>query len=71
MDKLEKVIARNLSILFQEWKPYLDTNEQAVFSLRYFEGKKIFEIAMEINYSERQVKRILKSARKKINKLLP
>lgn len=31
----------------------------------------MFEIAQEINYSEVQVKRIYKAARKKINKILP
>ena len=71
MDKIDKIIAEILSDKFEEWKPYLNKNEQAVFILYYFKGYKIFQIAMEINYSERQVKRILKSARKKINKLLP
>lgn len=71
MDKIEAIIADFLSTKFEEWKPYLNANEQAVFILYYFKGYKIFQIAMEINYSEVQVKRILKSARKKINKLLP
>ena len=71
MDKLEQIIANFLSSKFDEWKPYLNTNEQAVFILYYFKGYKIFQIAMEINYSERNVKRLLNSARKKINKLLP
>lgn len=71
MDKIDKIIADFLSVKFEEWKPYLNKNEQAVFILYYFKGYKIFQIAMEINYSEIQVKRILKSARKKINKLLP
>lgn len=71
MDKLEQIIANFLSSKFDEWKPYLNTDEQAVFILYYFKGYKIFQIAMEINYSERQIFRILKSARKKINKLLP
>ena len=71
MEKLEQIVANFLSSKFDEWKPYLNTNEQAVFILYYFKGYKIFQIAMEINYSERQIFRILKSARKKINKLLP
>lgn len=71
MDKLEQIIANFLSSKFDEWKPYLNTDEQAVFILYYFKGYKTFQIAMEINYSERQIFRILKSARKKINKLLP
>lgn len=71
MDKLEKIIANFLSSKFDEWKPYLNTNEQAVFILYYFKGYKIFQIAMELNYCEKQVSRILKSAKRKINKLLP
>lgn len=71
MDKIEKLIAEFLSAKFDEWKPYLNKYEQATFILYYFKGYKIFQIAMEINYSETQVKRLLKSARKKINKLLP
>ena len=71
MEKLEQIVANFLSSKFDEWKPYLNTDEQAVFILYYFKGYKIFQIAMEINYSERQIFRILKSARKKINKLLP
>ena len=71
MDKIEQIVANFLSVRFEDWKPYLTQNEQAVFILHYFKGKKIYQIAMEINYSEVQVKRILKSARKKIYKLLP
>lgn len=71
MDKLEKIVADFLSNKFNEWKPYLNTNEQAVFILYYFKGYTITKISLEINYSDSQVKRILKSARKKINKLLP
>ena len=71
MDKIQEIVADFLSVKFDEWKPYLTENEQAVFILHYFKGKKIYQIAMEINYSEVQVKRILKSARKKIYKLLP
>lgn len=71
MDKIQEIVANFLSVKFEDWKPYLNKNEQAVFILHYFKGKKIYQIAMEINYSEVQVKRILKSARKKIYKLLP
>lgn len=60
-----------LTDLFESWLPYLTVNEEAVIILYYFKDKKIYQIAMEINYSETQVKRILKSARKKIKKLLP
>lgn len=71
MDKIQEIVANFLSVKFEDWKPYLTENEQAVFILHYFKGKKLYQIAMEINYSERQIFRILKSARKKINKLLP
>lgn len=71
MDKIQEIVANFLSVKFEDWKPYLNENEQAVFILHYFKGKKIYQIAMEINYSEVQVKRILKSARKKIYRLLP
>lgn len=71
MDKIQEIVANFLSVKFEDWKPYLTENEQAVFILHYFKGKKLYQIAMEINYSEVQVKRILKSARKKIYKLLP
>lgn len=71
MDKLEKLIADFLSPKFEEWKPYLTKEEQAVFILTYFKGYTRVKSAIEIGYSEVQVKRILKSARKKINKLLP
>lgn len=71
MDKIQEIVANFLSVKFEDWKPYLTENEQAVFILHYFKGKKLYQIAMEINYSEIQVKRILKSARKKIYKLLP
>ncbi len=71
MDKLEKLISDFLSTKFDEWKPYMTTTEQSVFALYYFKRFTIFQISQEVNYSEPQVKRILKSARKKIYKLLP
>jgi len=71
MDKIEKIVANFLSTKFEEWKPYLNNIEQAVFILYYFKGYKVWQIAIEVSYSEAQVNRILKSARKKINKLLP
>lgn len=71
MEKLDKLIADLLSPKFEEWKSYLTKEEQAVFGLTYFKGYSRVKTAMEIGYSEVQVKRILKSARKKINKLLP
>ena len=71
MDKIQEIVANFLSVKFEDWKPYLTETEQAVFILHYFKGKKIYQIAMEINYSDVQVKRILKKARNKIYKLLP
>lgn len=71
MEKLDKLIADLLSPKFQEWMPYLTKEEQAVFGLTYFKDYSQIKIAMELNYSDRQIRRILKSARKKINKLLP
>lgn len=71
MDKLDKIIANFLSEKFNEWKLYLTKEEQAVFILTYFKGYTTLRASFEINYSHRQTQRILKSARKKINKLLP
>lgn len=71
MTKLDKLIADLLSPKFEKWKPYLTKEEQAVFGLVYFKDYSIIQVANEIHYSDRQTKRILKSARKKINKLLP
>lgn len=71
MDKLDKVIADLLSPRFEDWKPFLTKEEQAVFILTYFKGYTAIKVAMEINYSDRQVRRLLKSARKKINRHLP
>lgn len=71
MEKLDKLIADLLSPKFEEWKQYLTKEEQAVFGLTYFKDYSQIKIALEINYSERQVRRILKSAKRKINKLLP
>ena len=71
MDKIQEIVANFLSERFEDLKPYLTETEQAVFILHYFKGKKIEQICVEINFSERQVYRILKSARKKNYKLLP
>lgn len=71
MDKLDKVVASFLSDKFEEWKPHLTKEEQAVFILREFKGYSVIQTGQEIGYSDRQVLRIYKSARKKINKLLP
>ena len=71
MDKFDKIIGMFLSSKFDEWKPYLTKEEQTVFILYYFKGYSIYEISSELNYCDRQIYRWLKSARKKINKLLP
>ena len=67
------MIAEIISPLYDRWKvdAKLNSNETIVFYLKEFKGYKMFEIAQEINYSEVQVKRIYKAARKKINKILP
>lgn len=70
MDKLQKLVATFLSEKFEDWESVLTDNEKAVFSLFYLKGYSIVKIAQEINYSDRQVKRILQSARKKIYKVL-
>lgn len=71
MDKIDKIIAEFLSKRFEDWKPYLTKEEQAVFILTYFKDYTAIKVGLEIGYSDRQVRRILKSARKKINKLIP
>lgn len=71
MDKLNKLISDFLSTKFDEWKQYMSSTEQDVFALYYFKGYSIIQISHELNYCYRQVKRILKSARKKVYKLLP
>lgn len=71
MDKIDKLISELLSPKFEEWKPHLTKEEQAVFGLTYFKDFSQIQIAMELNYSDRQVRRILKSAKRKINKILP
>ena len=72
MDKLDKIIANVLSERFNnDWKQYLTKEEQVVFILKYFKGLSTLQISFEIPYSQRQIQRILKRARKKINKTLP
>lgn len=71
MDKIDRIVANFLSERFNDWKDHLTKEEQAVFILREFKKMSIIQISFEINYSERQVRRIYKSARRKINKLLP
>lgn len=71
MDKLQKLVSDFLSAKFDEWKSGMNENERVVFALYYFKGYSIIKISQEVNYSERQVKRILKSARKKVYKLIP
>lgn len=70
MDKLQRLVAKFLSERFESWENVLTDNEKAVFSLFYLKGYSIVKIAQEINYSDRQVKRILQSARRKIYKVI-
>lgn len=60
-----------LSDKFDEWKSNMTDTESVVFYLYYYKGYSVIKISQEVNYSERQVKRILKSAKKKVYKKLP
>lgn len=72
MDKFELEAIWNFSApRFQAWKEFLSPQEQAVFTLYYHDGFSIIQISQYIHYSETHVKRILKSARKKIYKHCP
>lgn len=71
MDKLQKLVSDFLSTKFEEWKIDMTDKESVVFALFYFKGYSIIQISQEIQYSDSQVKRILKSARKKVYKKLP
>jgi len=71
LDKLEKLVSDFLSVKFEEWKQYMTSSEQSIFALYYFKGYTIAQISIEVGYCERHVKRLLKSARKKVYKLIP
>lgn len=72
MDKFDKKIIEEYSTpRFQYWKEFLTPQETAVFALYYFEDMDILHISLHLCYSEAQIKRILKSARRKIFKRLP
>lgn len=72
MNELDsKIVKEYATPRFDFWKQHLTPQEIAVFQLHYFENYPLFRIAQLTNYSERQIKRILKSARKKIFKLIP
>ena len=68
MDKLNKLISDFLSTKFEEWKLFLTESESKVFDLFYIKFHSIVRIAQEMDYSERQVNRLLKSAREKVGK---
>ncbi len=70
MDKLKKLVSDFLSVKFNDWKPHLTEIEQDVFWLFYCKNYSIIQICHEVNYSEAQVNRILKSARIKVEKIL-
>ena len=58
MDKLDKIIGTFLSNKFDEWKPYLTKEEQAVFILYYFAedmSSDITEIAGNLTNISEQV----------------
>lgn len=72
MDKLDKkIMAKYTEPRWEFWKQHLTPHEQSIFQLYYYQDLSIIKIANLQNYSERQVKRLLKSARKKIYKLIP
>lgn len=71
MDKLNRLIADFLSIKFQEWKSYLSDDEQQVFIAYYFKGMTTLQISFEMNYTQRNIQKILNKAKKKIYRLLP
>lgn len=70
-DKIDKIIAEVLSEKFEEWKPFLDKVEQVVIILRLFKKYPVVKICREIYYSEKAVKHYLKTAKRKIKKLIP
>ena len=70
-DGIERASAECLCNIFENWMPFLTVDEEAVIILKCFKNMKVYQIAMEISFSERQINRILKSAKKKINKVLP
>lgn len=71
MDKLEKLVSDFLSTKFNEWKPYLSDDEQKVFVAHYFKGMSTLQISFEMNYSQRNIQKILRKAKRKIYKILP
>lgn len=71
MTKFEKIIAEFLCDKFnKEWKGVLTSTEQQVFYFYYVERYSIIKISSAVHYSDRQVIRILNSARRKIEKIL-
>lgn len=72
MDEFDrKVIVEYVSPRFDSWKEFLTPTEQAIFKEYYYFGFSIVKISQLENYSEIQIKRILKRARNKIFKHLP
>lgn len=71
MDKLNKLISDFLSTKFEEWKPYLTEEEQKVFVAYYLKDMSTLQISFEMNYSQRNIQKILTRTKKKIYKLLP
>ena len=72
MDEFDrKIISEYTSPRLEEWRQYLTPIEFSIFKEYYYFGLSIVKIAMLEHYSDVQVKRILKKARKKIYKHLP
>lgn len=72
MDKLIKAVAGVCSPLFNEWrvKAALTSDEAAIFWLKEFEDNTFQQVALKVNYSERQTIRIYNKAKLKILKIL-
>lgn len=71
MDKLQKLVSDFLSEKFKEWKPFLTVEEQEAFIAYYFKGMTTLQISFEMNYSQRNIQKLLRKARRKIYKILP
>lgn len=71
MDKLDKAIANYLLKRFEEWKPHFTKEEQDVFVCTYIKRYSAVKTGFIVGYSDRQVRRILQSIRRKLNKLIP
>lgn len=70
MDKLDKAIANFLLKCFEKWKPHFTKEEQEVFICTYVKKYSAIKTGLIVGYSDRQVRRIIQSIRRKLNKLI-